>query len=103
MEPNETSCTALDQPRPAPSPVAAIAGALVFEPELRALVGASRTTLWRWIKNGKFPAPLVWPGRAKVWRRDAVLAYLQKLPVKRSNLSTTENASEPTGAFSQSN
>ena len=77
MQPSETSCAGLDSPQPAPTEVQ-----LIFEAEVLRLVGGiNRVTLWRWIRDGRFPRPLAWPARrVKVWRRAAVSEFLAGIP-----------------------
>ncbi|MCH1926394.1 AlpA family phage regulatory protein [Shewanella sp. C32] len=51
---------------------------LVRKPELEQLLGIKRTTLWRWIKSGKFPKPtLVQSGRS-YWRFEDIHNWLAK-------------------------
>ena len=52
-------------------------------PEVLKLVGLSRTTLWRRIKSGDFPAAILLgpPGsRAKGWLLEEILDWLSKRP-----------------------
>jgi len=45
--------------------------------EVRSLARIGYVTLWRWVKDGKFPEPIPeWPGRARVWKREDVLKAL---------------------------
>lgn len=39
------------------------------------LFHVSRSTIWRWVRNGQLPAPTQ-IGRRLVWRKDAVNALL---------------------------
>lgn len=50
---------------------------LVFTNELHKdiLPGVSRTNLWRWVRDGKFPKPLR-IGRRKVWKFSAIQRWL---------------------------
>lgn len=50
---------------------------LIRSPEVRRIAEVSRSTLWRWIRANRFPAPLEhWPGRRLVWRRDDVTNFV---------------------------
>ena len=44
-------------------------------PQVRARVGASSTTLWRWIRQGRFPRPKYTPGGRRVWPAEAITAW----------------------------
>ena len=46
---------------------------LIGRKEVLILIGISNATLWRWIKSGRFPAPLK-IGKKKVAWRSSVLA-----------------------------
>jgi predicted DNA-binding transcriptional regulator AlpA len=35
-------------------------------------INYSRTTLWKWIKEGRFPAPLSITAKAQVWPREEI-------------------------------
>jgi prophage regulatory protein len=39
------------------------------------------TTLWRWVKEGKFPKPIKLSPRVTVWRSEDVRAWLQQQKV----------------------
>jgi len=43
--------------------------------QVRARVGASSTTLWRWIRQGSFPRPKYTPGGRRVWPAEAIAAW----------------------------
>jgi prophage regulatory protein len=47
---------------------------LIGRKEVLLLIGISNATLWRWIKAGRFPAPLK-IGKKKVAWRSSVLAH----------------------------
>jgi prophage regulatory protein len=44
------------------------------------LVGLSETTVWREVKAGRFPAPLIISPRRRGWRLSALLAWLASRP-----------------------
>ena len=56
------------------SPVAPPLERLIGRKEVLILIGISNATLWRWIKAGRFPAPLK-IGKKKVAWRSSVLAH----------------------------
>ncbi len=43
--------------------------------QVRSRIGASATTLWRWIREGRFPRPKYTPGGRRVWPADAIEAW----------------------------
>ncbi len=55
---------------PAPPPLERLIG----RKEVLILIGISNATLWRWIKAGRFPAPMK-IGKKKVAWRSSVLAH----------------------------
>jgi prophage regulatory protein len=44
------------------------------------LVGLSEATVWREVKAGRFPAPLIISPRRRGWRLSALLAWLACRP-----------------------
>jgi prophage regulatory protein len=44
-------------------------------PQIRARVGASSTTLWRWIRQGRFPRSKYTPGGRRVWPVEAIVEW----------------------------
>ena len=55
-----------------------LAGALRVwrEREVLDLLGIGRTTLWRWVSTGNFPAPIRLGPAAKGWTEAAIKGYL---------------------------
>lgn len=55
---------------------------------LRQLIGEggllpiSRSTLYCWVADGKFPAPIKLNPRVSVWRRSEILAFIDKMEAK---------------------
>jgi prophage regulatory protein len=43
-------------------------------------LGLSRTTLWRMVRDGRFPAPVKITGYAIAWRADEVAAWIDARP-----------------------
>jgi prophage regulatory protein len=48
------------------------------DPGLPALVPVSASTLWAWVKDGRFPAPVKLGPRTTAWRVEDVRAYLEQ-------------------------
>ena len=44
------------------------------------LGGVGRTTLWRWIREGRFPKPVRLGANCVAWRSDEVEAWLASRP-----------------------
>jgi prophage regulatory protein len=42
------------------------------------VVPIGRSTIWLWVRQGRFPKPIKY-GAITVWRRDDVLAWLQQV------------------------
>ncbi|KFZ36340.1 hypothetical protein HR45_16920 [Shewanella mangrovi] len=51
---------------------------LVRKPEIEHLLGIKRTTLWRRIKNGKFPKPTLIQSGRSYWRFADIHEFLVK-------------------------
>ena len=51
-------------------------------PEVLKLTGLSRSTLYRKIKAGQFPAPVSLGPRSVAWRESEVLDWIANRPVK---------------------
>lgn len=45
-------------------------------PPIPALVPIARSTLWEWVRSGKFPAPVKLSARVTVWRAEDVRSFL---------------------------
>lgn len=50
---------------------------LVGNSKQRGLLGISRSTLWRWIQQSRFPVPLKL-GTISVWRMSEVQAWMKE-------------------------
>ena len=50
---------------------------LIRSARLAPSLGIGRTTLWRWVKEGVFPAPVKLSDRVTVWRVGDVREWLQ--------------------------
>lgn len=46
---------------------------------LPALVPVSASTLWQWVRDGKFPKPVKLSERVTAWRVEDVRAYLERI------------------------
>ena len=49
------------------------------DPGLPALVPVSASTLWQWVRDGKFPRPVKLGPRTTAWSVESVRAYLQRV------------------------
>ena len=58
---------------------------LVRLPEVLAIVGVSKSTLYAWVENGLFPAPVRLGPRAVAWRACDVARWLESRPSARSS------------------
>lgn len=56
------------------APAAPALERLIGRKEVLILIGISNATLWRWIKTGRFPAPMK-IGKKKVAWRSSILAH----------------------------
>jgi len=59
------------------------------------LIGLSRTSLWRRVRAGEFPAPVRLGGagsRAVAWRREDVERWLETLPKAQAGLAERSGA-----------
>ena len=46
-------------------------------PASKGMIGVSDKTIWQWVKNGGFPAPIKLSGSVTVWRLSDVQAWMQ--------------------------
>lgn len=49
---------------------------LIRLPEVQHRVGLGRSTIYRWIAEGKFPKPVQLGGYSVAWAEDEVLAWI---------------------------
>lgn len=49
-------------------------------PEVEKLIGVSRTTAWRWERDGQFPRRLKLGPKTVAWSEQEVLAWLASRP-----------------------
>jgi len=59
------------------------------EKQVRKLIPVAHSTLWAWVRAGKFPAPLKLSDRITVWRNHEVQAFIDVM--SKSDL-RTQNA-----------
>ncbi len=55
---------------------------LIRLPEVLMLTGLSRSTLYRKVKEGRFPAPVSLGPRSVAWRESEVLTWIRNCPDK---------------------
>ncbi len=48
------------------------------EKHVRQLIPVAHSTLWAWVRAGKFPAPLKLSDRITVWRNSDVQAFIKQ-------------------------
>jgi len=53
------------------------AGANLRVSTLAPRLGMSKSTIWRLVREGKFPKPIKLSDKVTVWKADAVLAWLE--------------------------
>ena len=46
--------------------------------DLQEIIPVSRSTLWRWVRDGKFPPPIALGPNTRAWRESDVLSWLDK-------------------------
>ena len=44
--------------------------------DLKEIIPVSRTTLWRWVRDGRFPSPLELGPNTRAWRESDVRSWL---------------------------
>ncbi len=52
-------------------------GGLLREKHVLKLVPVSHATIWDWVQDNKFPAPIKLSEKVTVWRRDEVIAWIE--------------------------
>lgn len=50
-------------------------------PQVRDAVGLSRTTVWRLVREDKFPAPVQLNSNSVAWRSDLIAEWIKSRPV----------------------
>jgi predicted DNA-binding transcriptional regulator AlpA len=46
--------------------------------ELQEIIPVSRSTLWRWVRNGKFPSPISLGPNTRAWREEDIRIWLDE-------------------------
>lgn len=49
------------------------------EKQIRQMIPVAHSTLWAWVRNGKFPAPVKLSDRVTVWRSADVNHFIEKM------------------------
>ena len=44
--------------------------------EVQEIIPVSRTTLWRWVRDGKFPAPISLGPNTRAWSEESIRIWL---------------------------
>ena len=50
---------------------------LIRLPEVQHRVGLGRSTIYRWMSEGKFPKPVQWGGYAVAWGEEDIIAWVE--------------------------
>jgi prophage regulatory protein len=53
-------------------------------PEVANRLGISKSTLWKWTDEGRFPKPALVGPNVRAWRDDVVAAWMRKRPIKEA-------------------
>lgn len=51
---------------------------MISSKDIMQKLGITRFTLYRWIKNGRFPKPIKPGGGKQMWREETVSSWLEK-------------------------
>jgi prophage regulatory protein len=51
---------------------------LTTEGDRQGLLPVSKNTIWRWVREGKFPTPIKLGQRTTVWDSEAVELFIEK-------------------------
>lgn len=60
------------------SPNTSNTASFLREKHVRQLIPVAHSTLWAWVRVGKFPAPLKLSDRITVWRNSDVQAFIKQ-------------------------
>ena len=69
----------------------------IREKELLELLSISHATLWRWVKDGSFPAPCKLGPGVTAWAETEVREHLQKLLASRAEADETVTSGRSIG------
>ncbi len=61
----------------------AISYTLLSTSDVQKIAPVSNVTLWRWVRDGKFPAPIQ-VSKNNFWRSDEVGAWMDEMSLKRA-------------------
>jgi prophage regulatory protein len=45
--------------------------------DLREIIPVSRSTLWRWVRDGRFPSPINLGPNTRAWREEDIRIWLE--------------------------
>ncbi|MFK7875856.1 MAG: helix-turn-helix transcriptional regulator [Paracoccaceae bacterium] len=57
---------------------------VIRRPQVEAMTGLSRSTLYDWMKRGEFPQPIKLGARLVAWRESDVIAWLENRETRAS-------------------
>ncbi len=57
--------------------ISASTGGLLREKHVLKLIPVAHSTLWSWVQDKKFPAPVKLSEKVSVWQKDAILSWIE--------------------------
>lgn len=66
-----------------------IIGNAKANPPIPAIIPVSKSTIWEWVKIGRFPRPIKLSSKVTVWKVEDVLAVIRGNQVPQIDLSVT--------------
>jgi predicted DNA-binding transcriptional regulator AlpA len=63
-------------------------------PQILRLIPVGKTTIWQWVKDGKFPKQIKLGPKLAVWRKDEVDEFIEKQFHQNSKASAKETAND---------
>lgn len=65
-------------PKPQDLDIAYLPDALLKVTTVAAMIGCGRSTVWAWVKEGKFPPPKNWGRNMSRWRAGDVMEWIRQ-------------------------
>ena len=57
--------------------------------DVASLVGCKESSVYRWIKEGRIPAPIKLNGKTMMWTQEQIQLWIDSQPKKRADHDTT--------------